>query len=91
MNNNNGDCLNEMYLYNQMNEINSRKEKNAKRNQNNKKHFIERPGDWICCNCKNLNFTFRTSCNRCKLPKSENQKLFQQLEMNKNQMNYNYQ
>ena len=48
-------------------------------NNNNKtfkkknKPFIEREGDWICKNCKNLNFSFRFQCNRCKLPKdSEN-------------------
>lgn len=33
--------------------------------------FTERSGDWICKNCKNLNFAFRTECNRCKLPKKE--------------------
>ena len=31
--------------------------------------FTERSGDWICKNCRNLNFAFRTECNRCKLPK----------------------
>ena len=35
-----------------MKEINLRKEKNAKKN--GKKHFTERPGDWICYNCQNL-------------------------------------
>jgi hypothetical protein len=40
-----------------------------KRKQN---PFIEREGDWICSNCKNLNFSFRVECNRCKLPKSNN-------------------
>ena len=44
-------------------------------NFNNKKIFIEKPGDWICNNCQNLNFSFRTNCNRCHMPKSENQKL----------------
>ena len=33
------------------------------------KPFTEREGDWICNNCKNLNFSFRVECNRCKLPK----------------------
>ena len=75
MNNNNND----IYLFNQMRELNLRK---SKKNQNGKKHFIERPGDWICIKCKNLNFTFRTSCNRCNLSKIENQKLIQQLEFN---------
>lgn len=33
--------------------------------------FEERTGDWICKNCRNLNFSFRFECNRCKLPKKE--------------------
>ena len=33
--------------------------------------FIERSGDWICKNCKNLNFAFRNECNRCKIPKKD--------------------
>lgn len=36
------------------------------------KPFVEREGDWICNNCKNLNFSFRVECNRCKLPKEAN-------------------
>ena len=35
------------------------------------KPFIERIGDWICKNCKNLNFAFRNECNRCKMPKKD--------------------
>jgi hypothetical protein len=38
-----------------------------------KKPFIERPGDWICFNCYNLNFAFRTNCNRCHITKKNNQ------------------
>ena len=59
-------------------------------NFNNKKTFIEKPGDWICNNCQNLNFSFRTNCNRCHLLKSENQKLNQNLQMNGyiNNMNF---
>ena len=45
-----------------------------------KKPFIERPGDWICYNCNNLNFAFRTNCNRCHLTKSENKKYLQLFE-----------
>ena len=42
-----------------------------------KKHkpFTERAGDWVCCKCKNLNFAFRTMCNRCHLQKSESDKM----------------
>ena len=56
---------------------NGEKYKDFKKFNRNKKSFIERPGDWVCCNCKNLNFAFRTNCNRCHLTKSENQKYFQ--------------
>lgn len=34
-----------------------------------KKPFVERPGDWVCIKCKNLNFAFRIHCNRCKTSK----------------------
>lgn len=53
-------------------------EKGNKKSNKCKKPFIERPGDWICCNCQNLNFAFRTNCNRCHLSKAENQKIMQQ-------------
>lgn len=43
----------------------------AKRD-NSKKVLIERKGDWACPKCKNLNFSFRLACNRCKLPKPAN-------------------
>ena len=36
---------------------------NEIKERNNKK------GDWICLNCRNLNYSFRTICNRCKIPK----------------------
>ena len=43
-----------------------------------KRPFVERDGDWICLNCKNLNFSFRTTCNRCKITKEESEKLNEQ-------------
>ena len=38
------------------------------------KVFTEREGDWVCHNCKNLNFAFRIECNRCHLPKGSTEK-----------------
>lgn len=34
-----------------------------------KKPFEIREGDWTCMECNNLNFAFRTKCNRCGLSK----------------------
>lgn len=39
------------------------------------KVFKERAGDWVCFKCNNLNFSFRVICNRCKIDKSESEKL----------------
>jgi len=36
-----------------------------------KNQFVERQGDWACMKCKNLNFSFRIICNRCKLSKQD--------------------
>ena len=54
-----------------------------------KKPFEIREGDWTCFECQNLNFSFRTKCNRCGLSKEISQsKLFQ---VNKEMMyNPNY-
>ena len=64
-------------------------EKYNKDNFKNRKQYIERPGDWICFNCQNMNFTFRTNCNRCNLSRIENQKLIQDLERRRFMMNIN--
>ena len=44
--------------------------------QRTKKFIEERPGDWICFYCQNLNFAFRNKCNRCGVLKeiSESEK-----------------
>ncbi len=42
-----------------------------------KKKLYERVGDWICIKCKNLNFSFRVICNRCELPKIENDQIYE--------------
>ena len=49
------------------NKLNNKK--NANNAKNKKKPFDKRKGDWKCPNCKNLNFSFRFVCNRCKIPK----------------------
>ena len=49
-------------------------------------------GDWICTNCKNLNYSFRTVCNRCKYPKFfllVNNPITHRNELNINNSNYN--
>ena len=61
--------------------------KNKKKNKKKKKHFSEREGDWICFNCDNLNFGFRTNCNRCHLTKGENKNIIQKY-MNSNNKDY---
>lgn len=61
----------------------------GKNNQKNNIKFIERPGDWICYNCQNLNFKFRMNCNRCHMSKLNNKNLIQNLEKNRNMMNMN--
>lgn len=38
----------------------------------NEKKANDRKGMWNCICCRNLNFSFRTVCNRCKLPKEQN-------------------
>ena len=47
----------------------NKKNNNFKKESKLKKHFEVRLGDWKCIKCNNLNFSFRTICNRCGLPK----------------------
>ena len=67
---------------NHLNNINNFNKKIEKK----KKVFEERAGDWVCMKCKNLNFSFRMICNRCKIPKIDSEKLYD--EHIKNLCNY---
>ena len=46
-----------------------------KNNFEGKIQFSDKEGDWICFNCKNINFAFRKICNRCQLSKIESNNL----------------
>ena len=63
-------------------------ENEQKSGEKKKKPLIERKGDWQCPLCHNLNFAFRVSCNRCKLPKemylNYSMKQKQQQKLNEN-------
>ena len=51
---------------------------NKNRNKKKKKRYIEKEGDWPCFDCKNINFSFRVVCNRCKLPKEISEKKYEE-------------
>ena len=67
-NNNNNNCpkqsikINNLYLNNNLNCSN----------------FKDQKKNWVCTFCNNLNYSFRTKCNRCKVNKevSEKRKIF---------------
>lgn len=63
----------------QMNINNSAQNMN---NNKNNKMFSERIGDWNCFHCNNLNFAFRTVCNRCQLSKEESDAFLMKFQMN---------
>ena len=56
------------------NDINKKTTNKSMQNnfKNEKKTFNTRKGDWLCPNCRNLNFAFRIICNRCQLQRSLN-------------------
>ena len=58
------------YLFNIKIESTKKKKEERRKKKNN---FVKREGDWICYKCKNLNFAFRSFCNKCKLPKKESE------------------
>lgn len=42
---------------------------------NNKPNQQHHQKDWVCFQCKNVNFSFRVICNRCELPKVQSETL----------------
>lgn len=44
--------------------------KNSSQSKENKSNE-ERVGDWVCLECANLNFSFRSQCNRCLRNRTE--------------------
>ncbi len=77
--------------------VNFKKKNTQISNQNNqndlllKQKFSERVGDWFCFKCKNLNFSFRTICNRCQLSKEDSDNYFQYFYDNLQNQNLNNQ
>ena len=69
------------------NQINKQKNFYCKYQQKKTKPFAERTGDWYCNNCRNLNFSFRLQCNRCKMPKKEAMEFVNNKDDNKNKEN----
>jgi len=67
---------NNPFCYNMKNNDNSKKNINKKKLK--KKQYIQKEGDWPCYDCKNINFSFRNVCNRCKLPKEESEKKYKE-------------
>ncbi|MCQ2820506.1 MAG: zinc finger Ran-binding domain-containing protein, partial [archaeon] len=50
--------------------------KKEKKETTKKKKIEERDGDWNCYKCKNLNFSFRTTCNRCQTSRKETEEYY---------------
>jgi len=45
------------------------------KNDKQKNTFSERPGDWVCFACKNINFAWRKRCNMCPTIRKDSEKL----------------
>ena len=50
-------------------------DKNKNNLQSNTKSNQQYQKDWVCFQCKNVNFSFRVICNRCELPKVQSETL----------------
>ena len=60
-----------------------KKNKEKEEAAQNKKKNKEQKVDWVCSHCSNLNFGFRKLCNRCQMPKTQQQSQSQQGASNK--------
>ena len=58
-----------------------KEERKVRRKKKYKKQFNEREGDWFCSQCKNINFSFRTHCNICKMSKEKSEDVYRQKEI----------
>ena len=64
-------CLN-IKMPKTIEEINRiRKEKEEKKKNKKKKKIKIQKSDWLCLNCKNLNYGFRKKCNRCQIERQD--------------------
>ena len=65
-------------LFNKNNNNKNQMKQNIKNNNlflfNNLNNYRDQKNDWVCSFCNNLNFSFRTKCNRCKVNKEESEK-----------------
>ena len=65
-------------LFNKNNNNKNHMKQNMKNNNlflfNNLNNYRDQKNDWVCTFCNNLNFSFRTKCNRCKVNKEESEK-----------------
>ena len=65
-------------LFNKNNNNKNHMKQNMKNNNlflfNNLNNYRDQKNDWVCTFCNNLNFSFRTKCNRWKVNKEESEK-----------------
>ena len=71
---NNNSYINPMLNNNNNNYIFLYKNINNNVNNNVSHFYRDQKKDWICSFCNNLNFSFRTKCNRCKISKEDSDK-----------------
>ena len=55
--------------HNIINTENNNNNSNTQNKKDKKKKQLQREGDWICLECQNMNFSFRTKCNKCSFEK----------------------